>query len=67
MSRHANLILAILSAAAFYFFFGVIVSEYLVTEAYRSIVSGIRVVAAVIAIGLIAIALVRFARGSNTE
>ena len=66
MSKYANLFFAVLSAAAFYFFFGVVVSEYLITEAYRSIVPVIKVVAAVLAAGLLAIALVRFARESGS-
>ena len=62
MSKSANLFFAVLSAVSFYFVFGICVADYMVTDAYRTIAPAIKVVAAVLSMGTIALAVWRLAR-----
>lgn len=59
LSRNSTLLFAILAAAVFYGFFGIVVPEYLVSDAFHSIVPAMRVVAILIGLGLIAFSVLR--------
>lgn len=60
MSRSNKLILELLSAAAFYGFFGFAVPLYLAPEAAASIEPAIQIVVTVLTVLLVAISLSRF-------
>ena len=66
MGRHGNPIFGLLSAAAFYGFFGVAVPRHFAPEAATSITPAVQGVVAVLALVVVAISLRRFL-GSDTE
>ena len=61
MSGYSELILGLLTAVVFYGFFGVVIPEYLASDAYHSIVPAMKTVVLIIAIGTVVVSCLQFA------
>ena len=62
MSRHSTLTLGLITAVVVYGFFGVVIPEYLVSDAFRSITPAIKAAAIALSLGLIVFSVYRFFR-----